>query len=55
MLRRQLPYEAVQDWIADYLKNQSWQRAVSQYIQILAGDAKISGFRLKAADTPLVQ
>jgi peptidyl-prolyl cis-trans isomerase C len=52
---RQLPYEAVQDWIADYLKNQSWQRAVSQYIQILAGDAKISGFRLKAADTPLVQ
>ncbi|TNE32301.1 MAG: peptidylprolyl isomerase [Alphaproteobacteria bacterium] len=52
---RQLPYDAVSDWIADFLKNQSWQRAVSQYIQILAGEAKISGFRLKAADTPLVQ
>lgn len=52
---RQLPYEAVKDWIADFLKSQSWQRAFSQYIQILAGEAKISGFRLKKAETPLVQ
>lgn len=52
---RQLPYEAVNDWIADFLKSQSWQRAFSQYIQILAGEAKISGFRLQQAETPLVQ
>jgi len=51
----QLPYEAVREWIAEYLKSQSWQRAFSQYIQILAGDAAISGFRLKQADSPLVQ
>ena len=52
---KQLPFESVKDWIADFLKSQSWQRAFSQYVQILAGEAKISGFRLKQADTPLVQ
>lgn len=52
---RLLPFESVQEWIADYLKQQSWQRAVSQYIQILAGKAEISGFQLKSAETPLVQ
>lgn len=51
----QLPFEAVREWIADYLKRQSWQRAFSQYVQLLAGQAKISGFQLKQADTPLVQ
>lgn len=50
-----LPYEAVADWIAQSLKEQSWRRALSQYIQILAGKAEISGFRLRAADNPLVQ
>ena len=52
---KQLPFESVRDWVADFLKSQSWQRAFSQYVQILAGEAKISGFRLKQADTPLVQ
>lgn len=51
----QLPFDAVQEWIADYLKQSVWQRAVSQYIGILAGKADIKGFRLKAADSPLVQ
>lgn len=50
-----LPFEAVSEWIADYLTKQSWERAFSQYIQILAGEANISGFRLAGADTPLVQ
>ena len=52
---QQLPFEAVQDWIADYLQRQSWQRAFNQYIQLLAGQAKVSGFHLKQAGTPLVQ
>ncbi|WP_366553017.1 peptidylprolyl isomerase [Aquibaculum sediminis] len=50
-----LPYESVRERIADYLRQQSWQRAVRQYIQILAGQARIEGFALEAADSPLVQ
>lgn len=52
---KQLPFEAVHEWIIDYLTRQSWQRAFSQYVQLLAGQAKISGFKLKQADSPLVQ
>jgi len=51
----QLPFEAVHEWVADSLRRQSWQRAFRQYVQILAGQAEISGFKLKAADIPLVQ
>jgi len=51
----QLPYESVRKWIAGHLHSQCWQRAVSQYIQMLAGEAAISGFSLKASETPLVQ
>jgi peptidyl-prolyl cis-trans isomerase C len=50
-----LPFEAVSEWIGDHLSQQSWQRAFSQYIQVLAAQAKISGFALKRADSPLVQ
>ena len=50
-----LPFDAVQGWIADYLKQSVWQRALSQYISVLAGKAEITGFKLKAADSPLVQ
>lgn len=52
---KQLPFDAVHEWIIDYLSRQSWQRAFSQYVQLLAGDANISGFQLKRADSPLVQ
>ena len=52
---RDLDFEAVKDWIADYLRQASWQRAVSQYIQILAGQAEIKGFTLEGTDSPLVQ
>ncbi len=52
---KQLPFEAVHNWIEDHLQRQSWQRAFSQYIQLLAGQAEISGFKLKTAETPLVQ
>lgn len=52
---KQLPFEAVSEWISDFLSKQNWQRALSQYLQILIGQAEISGFRLKGADTPLVQ
>jgi peptidyl-prolyl cis-trans isomerase C len=52
---RQLPFEAVQERIADYLQQQSWNRAVAQYISILAGKARIEGLRMAAASSPLVQ
>ena len=51
----QLPYESVKEWISDHLQSQSWQHAVNQYLQLLAGDAKITGFAIKSSDTPLVQ
>ncbi len=52
---RQLPFEAVQNKVAEYLEESSWRRAVAQYIRILAGQANIRGVDLGASDTPLVQ
>ena len=52
---RALPYEAVAEKIADYLKEASWRRAFRQYVQLLAGSARISGVNITAATTPLVQ
>ena len=52
---RQLPFESVADKVADYLQEASWRRAFRQYVQVLAGQACISGFNIAAAESPLVQ
>ena len=52
---RQLPFEAVSDKIARYLREHVWRRAVSQYLQLLAGQAEIRGIEFRGASTPLVQ
>ena len=52
---RQLPFEAVRDKIAGYLREHVWRRAVSQYLQLLVGTAEIRGIELNGASTPLVQ
>jgi peptidyl-prolyl cis-trans isomerase C len=52
---RELPFESVRKTIAEYLDAASWQRAVSQYIALLAGRAAIDGITLRAARSPLVQ
>ena len=52
---RQLPFELVHEQVADYIERKSWQRAFSQYVQLLAAKAKISGFQLRQADSLLVQ
>jgi peptidyl-prolyl cis-trans isomerase C len=52
---RQLPFEAVEQRIADYLREHVWRRAVSQYLQLLVGQAEIRGIELNGASTPLVQ
>ncbi len=51
----QLPYEHVKDRIAAYLNAQVWNRAVAQYIRILAGRHRIEGIDLGGVSTPLVQ
>ena len=50
-----LPFEAVQDRIAERLKTGVEERALRQYVSILAGQAKIVGVELAGAETPLVQ
>ena len=50
-----LPFDSVKQQIADDLHRQSWQRAFSQYGQVIAGQAEIKGFEFKQADSPLVQ
>ncbi|QQS57942.1 MAG: peptidylprolyl isomerase [Alphaproteobacteria bacterium] len=52
---QQLPFENVAEWIAKDLHEKSWRKAFQQYVQILAGRAKISGFRLEGSTSPLVQ
>jgi len=51
----QLPFDVVSQWVADHLRGQVWKRELSQYVQILAGQAEITGFNLQGADSPLVQ
>ncbi len=55
MAGRPLPYESVADKVSEYLKEASWRRAFRQFVQLLAGDAEISGIDIASVDTPLVQ
>ena len=50
-----LPYEAVRGRIASYLGDAVWRRAVSEYIGLLAGRARITGIDMPGWVTPLVQ
>ena len=51
----ELPFDLVRERIVAYLEEASWRRAVSQYLSILASQAKIEGVEIAAADGPLVQ
>lgn len=51
----QLPFAAVREQIADYLRDTSFRTAARQYLMLLAGKARIEGFEIAAADSPLVQ
>ena len=50
-----LPFETAAPLVAQHLRTRSWQRAVSQYLRVLAGRACIHGLAFDAAATPLVQ
>jgi peptidyl-prolyl cis-trans isomerase C len=52
---KQLPFGNVKSWIAQELHDKSWEKAFNQYVQLLIGRCKISGFRLEGAQSPLVQ
>ena len=50
-----LPFEAVRDRVAERLKAGVEERALRQYVSILAGQAKVTGLDLQSATSPLVQ
>ena len=52
---RALPFEAVRERIAASLVARVQERALRQYVQVLAGCAVLAGVELDAAATPLVQ
>lgn len=52
---KQLPFDVVRDDVAAELRRRSETRALSQYVSVLAGNAKIEGVDLNAAASPLVQ
>jgi len=48
-------FEAVHAAVAQSLRQQSFATALRQYLQLLAGQARVQGVDLDAASTPLVQ
>jgi peptidyl-prolyl cis-trans isomerase C len=48
-------FEAVRAAVAQSLRQQAFATALRQYLQLLAGQARLSGVSLEQADTPLVQ
>jgi len=52
---RQLPFEAVREKIAVHLSARVQERALRQYVAVLAGQARIEGVELESVATPLVQ
>jgi peptidyl-prolyl cis-trans isomerase C len=48
-------FEAVRSAVAQALRQQTFTTALRQYLQLLAGQARVEGVDLDAAETPLVQ
>jgi peptidyl-prolyl cis-trans isomerase C len=52
---KQLPFEAVREKIETWLMGRVQEKALAQYVRILAGKADVQGIDLAGAATPLVQ
>ena len=52
---RELPAETARTLVAGYLREAVRRRAVSQYLRLLAAEARIEGLALDLPDDPLVQ
>lgn len=50
-----VPFEAVRDRIEAHLMGRVREKALAQYVQVLAGRAELRGVELAGAATPLVQ
>jgi peptidyl-prolyl cis-trans isomerase C len=49
------PFDAVRAAVANTLRQQAFVTALRQYLSLLAGQARLEGVDLEAAETPLVQ
>jgi peptidyl-prolyl cis-trans isomerase C len=49
------PFAQVHAAIAAYLEESAYRRAMAQYVALLAGQARIAGFAMAGATSPLVQ
>jgi peptidyl-prolyl cis-trans isomerase C len=49
------PFEQVRAAVAQSLRQRAFAAALRQYLQLLAGEARLSGVVLEQAGTPLVQ
>lgn len=52
---KRLPFEVVRDEIAEHLRGMVEEKALRQYISVLAGKADIQGADLNGTEVPLVQ
>ena len=52
---RRIPFDAAREKIAQRLRERVIQRALQQYVSVLAGQAKVHGADLGAVSTPLVR
>ncbi|MGO4562584.1 peptidylprolyl isomerase [Rhizobiales bacterium 3FA27D7] len=50
-----LPFDVVQEQIAARLRSRVEEKALRQYVCVLAGQAEIEGVQLEASESPLVQ
>lgn len=50
-----VPYHMVKERIAAQLSQRVWQKSVTQYLQMLVGEATIEGITLQGAASPLLQ
>jgi len=52
---RRIPFDAAREKIAQRLRERVMQRALQQYVSVLAGQAEVHGVDLGAVSTPLVR
>lgn len=48
-------FDTARPLVDEFLRDASWRRAVSQFISLVLGEARITGVKLKGASSPLVQ
>lgn len=48
-------FEIARPLVEEFLRDASWRRAVSQFISVVIGEARITGVALTGASTPFVQ